>query len=775
MKVLGVFACNPPFRYFEKRNDWRVAVPRRSGTSVHGKMRAGKPAFSPVQKKQKWITDTTATKMAIEEILGRSAAELAEFLVSMDADQSGKVDKREFIRGFNSLYGVRGQWATDKLGAGIIFDSLDTDGSGTLEIGELRKYADAPPGDPRKPRGATKNRDILPAFKIDVESDLSVSAQLREYLRKHGKRVLDLFKSWDDDDDQHISRDEFCRAMTMLGVRAHPIAIKGLFNAFDADGSGEISYMEFEKGLFKKDVYLDLKLTPQEDSAMRKLARASGGLLPKESNVLALCEALGYPTELNMSLDEFLTAESAGVHRAPYMSMAEAKLEHALHRLMPLRDADAGDADGSLLAAAAALPEDVNVDGSQGHNAARWNARTYSSPLAVLHSNEKGQRVVKAAADASAAAGLALTEALATQIVNSPPPIVSPSQLRQGSPPPRLPRLLFDPPPSRNSEVPGVGSPPAPSPSWAAQVNAHWEQWGERRQRLHDQREHTALGRCPWDLPADLTNLVVTNPFYHAQQLKKQQEWHDVLLAQSKLSPVQRAKEAIDALHQSTIYRSPHANRTNVLRHALTRPLNRSPSLPAPHLPQESSTLSAPQGGIPSTFMYTGLSSSMLATRPAPLKMQRHSPSVQLSASQRHAQRSITTATPDAPQPDAAPLIPKLTRKLTRSAAAAQEHMVRQPHRPMPIPRAQLVTSYPFAPDIGAPSIVMTTDVKFESYSVPASPATATPSTSFTRPTLQRPQTWSSASIEGGHSKSLPALLPSQGRLGRREAPFVLA
>jgi Ca2+-binding EF-hand superfamily protein len=740
-------------------------------------MKAGKQAFSPAQKKQKWVTDTTATKMAIEEILGRSAAELAEFLVSMDADKSGKVDKREFIRGFNSLYGARGQWATDKLGAGIIFDSLDTDGSGTLEIGELRKYADVPPGDPRKPRrGASKNRETLPAFKIDVESNLSVSAQLREYLRKHGKRVLDLFKSWDDDDDQHISRDEFGRAMTMLGVRAHPIAIKGLFNAFDADGSGEISYMEFEKGLLKKDVYLDLKLTPQEDSAMRKLARASGGLLPKESNVLALCEALGYPTELNMSLDEFLTAESAGGHGAPYMSMAEAQLEHALHRLMPLRDADAGDADGSLLAAAAALPQDVGADGTQGHNAARWNARTYSSPLAGLHSKEKGQRMVKAAADASAAAGLALTEALAKQIVSSPPPIISPSQLRQGSPPPRLPRLLFDPPPTCNIEVPGVGSPPTPSPSWAAQVNAHWEQWGERRQRLHDQRERTALGRCPWDLPADLTNQVVSSPFYHAQQLKKQQEWHDVLLAQSKLSPAQRAREAIDALHQSTIYRSPNVNRTNVLRHALTRPLNRSPSLPAPHLPHESSTLSAPQSGIPSTLMYTGSSSSMLATRPAPLEMQRHRPSVQLSASQRHAQRSITTTTPDAPQPDAAPLIPKLTRTLTRAATAAQEHMVRQPHRPMPMPRALLETSFPYnAPDEGAPSIVMTTDVKVVSYSVPVSPATATSSTSFTRPTLQRPQTWSSTSVESGRSRSLPALLPSQGRLGRREAPFVQA
>jgi len=356
-------------------------------------MKAGKQAFSPPQKKQKWVTDTTATKMAIEEILGRSAAELAEFLVSMDADKSGKVDKREFIRGFNSLYGARGQWATDKLGAGIIFDSLDTDGSGTLEIGELRKYADVPPGDPRKPRrGASKNRETLPAFKIDVESNLSVSAQLREYLRKHGKRVLDLFKSWDDDDDQHISRDEFGRAMTMLGVRAHPIAIKGLFNAFDADGSGEISYMEFEKGLLKKDVYLDLKLTPQEDSAMRKLARASGGLLPKESNVLALCEALGYPTELNMSLDEFLTAESAGGHGAPYMSMAEAQLEHALHRLMPLRDADAGDADGSLLAAAAALPQDVGADGTEGRNAARW---TYSSPLARTYSSPLAGRIRK--------------------------------------------------------------------------------------------------------------------------------------------------------------------------------------------------------------------------------------------------------------------------------------------------------------------------------------------------------------------------------------------
>lgn len=127
----------------------------------------------PVPKK--WITDTTGTKMAMQEILGRSGKELADFLATLDTDKSGTVDKREFIRAFNSLFGTGENWATDRQGAGIIFDNLDKDGSGTLEIEELRNYAKPV----REPRKLPAKKETLPAFTIDAESELPVTAQLR--------------------------------------------------------------------------------------------------------------------------------------------------------------------------------------------------------------------------------------------------------------------------------------------------------------------------------------------------------------------------------------------------------------------------------------------------------------------------------------------------------------------------------------------------------------------------------------------------------------------
>lgn len=131
--------------------------------------------------------------------------------------------------------------------------------------------------------------------------------------------------------------------------------------------------------------------------------------------------------------------------------------------------------------------------------------------------------------------------------------------------------------------------------------------------------------RCqPWERPPD----YLPTAFYQAQQQRKHAAWHAHNLEQSLRSPACRATEALDALHESTLYRSPlrsqarllsaplfpqgasassppprsrrplafHSalpplnirvvsnvcTQAQVLRHSLGRPLHRSPSLPAP-------------------------------------------------------------------------------------------------------------------------------------------------------------------------------------------------
>ena len=69
--------------------------------------------------------------------------------------------------------------------------------------------------------------------------------------------MLDVFRDWDEDESGNISRDEFRKAMALLGVSAVKEVVDGCFDSFDADGSGTIEYNELDKLLratSKRDV-----------------------------------------------------------------------------------------------------------------------------------------------------------------------------------------------------------------------------------------------------------------------------------------------------------------------------------------------------------------------------------------------------------------------------------------------------------------------------------------------------------------------------------------
>merc|ERR1712083_1037057 len=86
---------------------------------------------------------------------------------------------------------------------------------------------------------------------IDEESDKSVAVQIQEALAANAARVIDLFREWDIDGDGQITRKEFHKAMPMLGLEVPKREIDKVFDEFDPDGSGEISYTEL-KALLKR-------------------------------------------------------------------------------------------------------------------------------------------------------------------------------------------------------------------------------------------------------------------------------------------------------------------------------------------------------------------------------------------------------------------------------------------------------------------------------------------------------------------------------------------
>ena len=122
---------------------------------------------------------------------------------------------------------------------------MDSDGSGSIEYKELNKMLRMGAGstlDPsllpgamgeisakgqnkhalRRGKMSGKVGGVLPmATKLQPTADgKSVVEQLRDILNENSVRVIDLFRSWDDDGNGKINAKEFRKALTALGYSA---------------------------------------------------------------------------------------------------------------------------------------------------------------------------------------------------------------------------------------------------------------------------------------------------------------------------------------------------------------------------------------------------------------------------------------------------------------------------------------------------------------------------------------------------------------------------
>ena len=78
-----------------------------------------------------------------------------------------------------------------------------------------------------------------------------VHEQLRDALAGSSAKVMDLFREFDENGDGGISKDEWARAMPMLGIAAPREVHDQIFDEFDALGHGVLSVRDFNK-LLKK-------------------------------------------------------------------------------------------------------------------------------------------------------------------------------------------------------------------------------------------------------------------------------------------------------------------------------------------------------------------------------------------------------------------------------------------------------------------------------------------------------------------------------------------
>ena len=107
--------------------------------------------------------------------------------------------------------------------------------------------------------------------------------QLTEALATQMARVIDLFREWDDDENGLVSKLEFRRALPMLGLKVDRLVAEQLFDSFDEDRSGEISYGELNSKLHAS---LMAKAGIELDDALK--AGAMGKIETESKNKFAL-------------------------------------------------------------------------------------------------------------------------------------------------------------------------------------------------------------------------------------------------------------------------------------------------------------------------------------------------------------------------------------------------------------------------------------------------------------------------------------------------------
>ena len=181
----------------------------------------------------------------------------------LDKDGDGTITKAEF-RGALPLLGFDAS-RTDL--ADELFKTLDSDGGGTISFDELNQKlrqgagvelaaelkAGAVGAIELKARTkiapGSSHRHLLGEQGSSIVLKKVTVAGVREALAASYSRVIDFFKLMDKNGDGAVTKHEFRAGLGLLGIdesQASMEAIDALFDSFDMDGSGELTFNELK-------------------------------------------------------------------------------------------------------------------------------------------------------------------------------------------------------------------------------------------------------------------------------------------------------------------------------------------------------------------------------------------------------------------------------------------------------------------------------------------------------------------------------------------------
>jgi len=278
----------------------RMVREREEGTHSEAELRA---RFSAIDENNNSMIDLDEfIRFSLRDALARSSSRVIDLFREWDEDDSGSIDLKEFRKAIKALGFDAPAEEIDS-----VFKQLDTDGSGSIEYKELNKKLRSGAGstlDPSLRPGAmgeinakAENKHKLRRGKMSgqrgavlgssvqlapIEDGKSVIEQLRDILNKNAVRVIDLFRSWDDDGNGKVSASEFRKAVAALGYKAPKKDVNEVFKAFDIDNSGEIDYNELNRALRRGgDAKLDPALMPGGAGEIQTKAKNKESSPPK--------------------------------------------------------------------------------------------------------------------------------------------------------------------------------------------------------------------------------------------------------------------------------------------------------------------------------------------------------------------------------------------------------------------------------------------------------------------------------------------------------------
>jgi len=96
------------------------------------------------------------------------------------------------------------------------------------------------------------------------EGFATVPDQIRLAIKQEHGRVLDLFRSMDEDGSGTICRKEFVSELSGLGLADYPAELGLVFDAFDTDSSGQIDYQELSD-IIRRSKPIKLRAKARDD------------------------------------------------------------------------------------------------------------------------------------------------------------------------------------------------------------------------------------------------------------------------------------------------------------------------------------------------------------------------------------------------------------------------------------------------------------------------------------------------------------------------------